>query len=82
MVRETEKAKGDFDYILDLERVSANPEIIVRGNPDESKLANMVDDDIMPDAEVGEEPLPPEEKKASEDGFWPAPRPKKVTFPL
>lgn len=65
-VRETEKPKGEMDYILDLEKLASNPEIVVRGDPDESKLFNMVQDEIMPD-ENSEDPLPEDEKKLIHD---------------
>ena len=60
-VRETEKAKGDFDFVLDLEKLASDPDKIVRGNVDESMLLNMVEDELMPD-ENSQDPLPDHEK--------------------
>ena len=61
-VRETKKAWGDFDFVLNLEKLASDPDKIVRGNADESKLLFMVEDDIMPDENSDEEPLPEKEK--------------------
>jgi|GEM_PF-2774767 len=60
-IRETEKPKGEFDYILDLARLASSPKLIVPGDPDDSKLYNMVTDLLMPDEIAGEEPLPDNE---------------------
>jgi mono/diheme cytochrome c family protein len=60
-VRETEKPKGDFDYILDLAKLVSNPKLIVPGDPEDSKLYNMVADLLMPDDTAGEQPLPHKE---------------------
>ena len=62
-VRTWTKPNADFDYVLDLEKLSSNPEMIVRGDPNESKLFQAVDDEIMPNEEEGEEPLPANEKE-------------------
>ena len=62
-VRTFKKPNADFDYVLDLEKLSSNPEMIVRGDPNESKLFLAVDDEIMPSAEEGEDPLPAKEKE-------------------
>ena len=80
-VRTTKEPHGEFEYILDLKKLGSNPEIIVRGDPNESKLFMSVDDEIMPDAEQSEEPLPANEKEIirrwilvgapSEDGVSP-----------
>jgi len=61
-VRTWKKPNADFDYVLDLEKLGANPEMIVRGQPNESKLFLSVDDDIMPNSDEGEDPLPAKEK--------------------
>lgn len=61
-VRETEKAKGDFDFVLDLEKLASDPDKIVRGNVNESKLFNMVEDEIRSD-ENSQDPLPEHDKK-------------------
>ena len=62
-VRTWKKPNADFDYVLDLKKLGANPEMIVRGDPNESKLFMAVDDDIMPNEEEGEDPLPAKEKE-------------------
>ncbi len=62
-VRTWKKPNADFDYVLDLKKLGANPEMVVRGDPNESKLFLAVDDDIMPNNEEGEEPLPAKEKE-------------------
>jgi mono/diheme cytochrome c family protein len=48
------RPKGKFGYVLDLKRVSANPDYIVRGHPADSELFKMVRDNEMPgeDAKV------------------------------
>lgn len=60
-IRETEKPKGELDYILDLAKLASSLKLIVPGNPGDSKLYNMVADLIMPDDTAGEEPLPDNE---------------------
>lgn len=60
-VRETEKPKGELDYILDLARLASSPKLVVPGDPDNSKLYSMVADFLMPDDAAGEEPLPDDE---------------------
>ncbi len=60
-IRETEKPRGEFDYILDLAKLASSPKLIVPGDPDDSKLYNMVADLLMPDEIAGEEPLPDHE---------------------
>ena len=62
-VRTWKKPNADFDYVLDLKKLGANPKMIVRGDPNESKLFLAVDDDIMPNNEEGEDPLPAKEKE-------------------
>lgn len=54
----------DIDFILDLEKISSYPEIIVRGNTVESMLYLQVESDTMPLSEVGEKPLPEDEKRS------------------
>ena len=61
-VRTWKKPNADFDYVLDLEKLGSNPEMVVRGDPNESKLFMAVDDEIMPNADEGEDPLPAKEK--------------------
>lgn len=60
-VREVEGPNGEFDFILDLNRLSADPTKVIRGEPDDSKLFNMVADLLMPDESAGEDPLPDDE---------------------
>ncbi len=55
--------RADIDFILDLEKIASYPEIIVRGNTLDSMLYLQVESDTMPLSEVGEEPLPKEEKR-------------------
>jgi mono/diheme cytochrome c family protein len=62
-VRTWTKPNGDFDYVLDLKKLGSNPEMIVPGDPNESKLFQAVDDEIMPNEEEGEDPLPANEKE-------------------
>lgn len=62
-VRESKKAKGEFDFVLKLGKLASDPEKIVRGNPNESQLFISVDDEIMPDEQAGEDPLPASEKE-------------------
>jgi len=62
-VRTWKKPNADFDYVLDLGKLGSNPEMVVRGDPNESKLFMAVDDEIMPNAEEGEDPLPAKEKE-------------------
>ena len=61
-VREKKGPRGDFGFVLDLGKLSADPEKIVRGRPEDSGLFNTVMDDIMPFSET-EEPLPASEKE-------------------
>ena len=62
-VRTFKKPNADFDYVLDLKKLGSNPEMIVRGEPNESKVFLAVDDEIMPSADEGEDPLPAKEKE-------------------
>ncbi len=62
-VRTWKKPNGDFDYVLDLGKLGSNLEMVVRGDPNESKLFLTIDDEIMPNAEEGEDPLPAKEKE-------------------
>jgi uncharacterized membrane protein/mono/diheme cytochrome c family protein len=54
--------KGKFGYVLDLPRVSANPKMIVPGNPLKSELYQMVWRNEMPDPKGESPPLTLEEK--------------------
>ncbi len=62
-MRTNTNPNADFNTIMDLPSVVANREILVPGDLNESKLWAMVDDDLMPDAEQDEEPLPDGEKQ-------------------
>lgn len=58
----TARPRGDFGYVLDLASVAANPDMIVRGKPEQSELYLMVEDDEMPGDEASVPPLTSEEK--------------------
>ncbi len=45
-VREEKTLRGGFDFVLDLGKLSVDPEKIVRGSPDESGLFNRGNDPI------------------------------------
>ena len=60
------KPKGKFGYVLDLKRVAANPEFIVRGEPGKSELYQMVKNNEMPGEDADVPPLTPEEKMTVE----------------
>ena len=49
------RPKGDFSYVLDLNRIAANPDLLVPGKPDESEIYLLIHEDEMPgkDSEVG-----------------------------
>jgi uncharacterized membrane protein/mono/diheme cytochrome c family protein len=58
------KPKGKFGYVLDLARLSANPDLLVPSKPDESRLWEMINNDEMPPEEAKAGPLTHEEKAA------------------
>lgn len=60
------KPKGKFGYVLDLKRVGANSDYVVRGDPAKSELYTMVKNDEMPGEDADVPPLTPEEKKTVE----------------
>ena len=60
------KPKGKFGYVLDLKRVAANPEFVVRGNPEKSELYVLVRNEEMPGEDTDVPPLTAEEKKTVE----------------
>lgn len=60
------KPKGKFGHVLDLKRVAANPDYIVRGQPGKSELFQMVKNDEMPGEDADVPPLTAEEKKTVE----------------
>ena len=59
---ELPRPKGKFGYILDLRRVAANPEYIVRGHPEKSDLYDMVFKEDMPGEDANVPPLTRDEK--------------------
>ncbi|NIO08266.1 MAG: hypothetical protein GTO40_09775 [Deltaproteobacteria bacterium] len=61
-VRETKSPKGEFGSVLNLGKLSGDPEKIIRGNPDGSQLFILLIDDQMPFPET-EQPLPDNEKE-------------------
>jgi hypothetical protein len=42
------KPKGHFGYLTDLERVAANPDVVVPGKPEESQLWELIEEGKMP----------------------------------
>ena len=64
-VRRYDEAKGGFDYVLDIERLSGTRKLITPGDPAASKLYSLVLADEMPQgAKVyAEEPVPEAEKE-------------------
>ena len=60
------KPKGKFGYVLDLKRMAENPKYVVRGNPKESELYQLVKNDEMPGEDSFLLPLTDEEKKIVE----------------
>lgn len=58
------KSKGKFGYILDLARLADNPKLIVRFQPEQSKLWRLVDEEEMPPEESEQGPLNADQKKA------------------
>ncbi len=61
------KPKGRFGYILDLPRVAANPEFVVRFRPDESELWELVRRNEMPPPDSPHGPLSAAEKQTITD---------------
>ena len=60
---ELPRPKGKFGYILDIKRVAANPEYIVRGHPEKSDLYDMVFKEDMPGEDASVPPLTKDEKE-------------------
>src|SRR5207237_987225 len=54
--------KGKFGYVVDLERVAANPRLVVPFKPEASKLWALVHDDEMPPPEARAGSLTAEKK--------------------
>jgi mono/diheme cytochrome c family protein len=61
------KPKGHFGYVTDLGRVAANPEVVVPGKPEESKLWELVDAGKMPPRSARAGPLSAVEKSLIHD---------------
>ena len=59
---ELPRPKGKFGYVIDLKRVAANPEYIVRGHPEKSDLFDMVFKEDMPGEDASVPPLTKDEK--------------------
>ena len=60
---ELPRPKGKFGYILDLKRVAANADYIVRGHPEKSDLYDMVFKEDMPGEDANVPPLTKDEKE-------------------
>jgi mono/diheme cytochrome c family protein/uncharacterized membrane protein len=58
-----EKPRGRFGYVLDLERVAANPEMVVPSFPNESELWVLVQRNEMPPIDSPHGPLSAEQKE-------------------
>jgi uncharacterized membrane protein len=61
---ELPRPKGKFGYVLDLKRVAANPDYVIRGHPGKSDLYDMVFREDMPGEDANVPPLTKEEKEA------------------
>jgi uncharacterized membrane protein/mono/diheme cytochrome c family protein len=61
------KPKGKFGYVLDLKRVAANSDYIVRGEPENSELYAMVKNNEMPGEDADVPPLTDDEKRSVEE---------------
>ena len=57
------RPKGKFGYVLDLERMAANPELVVPSKPEESKLWTLLRDNEMPPPKAKAGPLTADEKE-------------------
>ena len=57
------RPKGKFGYVLDLQRIAANPKFVVPGQPDQSDLYDLIFHDEMPGEDADVDPLTPEEKE-------------------
>ena len=60
---ELPRPKGKFGYVLDLKRVAANADYIVRGHPEKSDLYDMVFKEDMPGEDANVPPLTKDEKE-------------------
>ncbi len=61
------KPKGKFGYILDLEKLAADPDKVVPGKPEDSQLWQLVQDEEMPPEEAKAGPLTKEQKQIIHD---------------
>ncbi len=61
---ELPRPKGKFGYVLDLKRVAANEEWVIRGKPADSELFSMVLHNEMPGEDANVPPLTPQELDA------------------
>ena len=57
------KPKGRFGYVFDLQRVAKNPEMVIPGQPSESELWILVQQNEMPPADSPRGPLTAEQKE-------------------
>jgi Planctomycete cytochrome C len=57
------RPRGRFGYVLDLERLAANPKLVVPSDPDGSKLWTLIRDEEMPPEGGAAGPLSPGEKE-------------------
>jgi hypothetical protein len=57
------KPKGKFGYVTDLNKVAADPKIVVPSRPEKSKLWKMVENDEMPPEEAKAGPLTADQKQ-------------------
>ncbi len=60
---ELPRPKGKFGYVLDLKRVAANANFVVRGQPEKSDLYDLVFSDEMPGEDADVPPLTKSEKE-------------------
>jgi uncharacterized membrane protein/mono/diheme cytochrome c family protein len=60
------KPKGKFGYVLDLERIAANPDYVIPGEPGESEIYLLVKNNEMPGEDSDVPPLTDEEKRVVE----------------
>ncbi len=56
------KPRGHFGYVLDLRRISENPQMVIPGQPSESELLVLVERNEMPQADSPRGPLTSDQK--------------------
>jgi uncharacterized membrane protein/mono/diheme cytochrome c family protein len=61
------RPRGKFGYVLDLERMAANPDLVIPFKPEESKLWTLLRDDEMPPPKAKAGPLTAKEKDLVHD---------------